>query len=114
MGPRCSRFRGHRRREDPRRVLGLVRSVDHVRRAEVLRIPFGYPVQTHSRAKIVTLVKTWLSERRIYTVGRFGEWAYINSDEALHRGYCLGLKLAKEESSEASWPLDPFTLEGSK
>jgi protoporphyrinogen oxidase len=74
--------------------MGVIPSPDYVRRAEVVRIPFGYPVQTHSRSRIVGLAQRWLSEHRIYTVGRFGEWAYINSDEALHRGHRLGMKLA--------------------
>jgi protoporphyrinogen oxidase len=83
-------------------IAGLLRmrvipSPDYVRRAEVLRIPFGYPVQTHSRSRTVALAQHWLSEHRIYTVGRFGEWAYINSDEALYRGHCLGMQLAKSE-----------------
>ncbi len=83
-------------------VTGLLRmavipSPDYVRRAKVLRIPLGYPVPTHSRNKIVALVQRWLGERRIYTVGRFGEWAYINSDEALFRGHSLGMKLATKE-----------------
>jgi len=84
-------------------VAGLLRmavipSPDYVRCTKVLRIPLGYPVQTHSRGDIVTLAQRWLSEHRIYTVGRFGEWAYINSDEALYRGHCLGTKLAMIES----------------
>ncbi|MGH7981977.1 MAG: protoporphyrinogen/coproporphyrinogen oxidase [Candidatus Udaeobacter sp.] len=77
--------------------MAVIPSPDSVRRAEVLRIPFGYPVQTHSRSNIVALAQQWLSEHRIYTVGRFGEWAYINSDEALYRGHCLGTKLAMRE-----------------
>jgi hypothetical protein len=83
-------------------VAGLLRmavipSPDYVRCTKVLRIPLGYPVQTHSRGNIVALAQRWLSEHRIYTVGRFGEWAYINSDEALYRGHCLGMKLATIE-----------------
>jgi protoporphyrinogen oxidase len=74
--------------------MGVIPSADYVRRAKVVRIPFGYPVQTHSRSRIVGLAERWLSEHRIYSVGRFGEWAYINSDEALYRGHCLGMKLA--------------------
>jgi UDP-galactopyranose mutase len=77
--------------------MGVIPSPDYVRRTEVLRIPFGYPVQTHSRRNIVALAQHWLSEHRIYTVGRFGEWAYINSDEALYRGHCLGMKLATSQ-----------------
>ena len=82
--------------------MGVIPSPRYVRRAEVLGIPFGYPVPTHSRGKIVALAQHWLSEHRIYTVGRFGEWAYINSDEALYRGHCLGMKLAMSEKVSRS------------
>jgi protoporphyrinogen oxidase len=83
-------------------VAGLLRmavipSPGCVRRTKVLRIPLGYPLQTHSRSNIVALAQHWLSEHHIYTVGRFGEWAYINSDEALYRGHGLGMKLAMSE-----------------
>jgi len=77
--------------------MGVIPSADYIRCTKVLRIPLGYPVQTHSRSKVVALAQDWLSEHRIYTVGRFGEWAYINSDEALYRGHCLGMKLAMTE-----------------
>ena len=79
--------------------MGVIPSPDYVRRTKVLRIPFGYPVQTRSRGNIVALAQHWLSEHRIYTAGRFGEWAYINSDEALYRGHCVGMKLAESEST---------------
>jgi hypothetical protein len=84
--------------------MGVIPSVDYVCRANVLRMPLGYPVQTHSRGNIVALAQHWLSEHRIYTVGRFGEWAYINSDEALYRGHCLGMKLAVSESTQRGGP----------
>ena len=84
--------------------MGVISSPDYVRRTKVLRIPFGYPVQTHSRSNIVALAQHWLSEHRIYTVGRFGEWAYVNSDEALYRGHCVGMKLALSESTECGGP----------
>jgi hypothetical protein len=78
--------------------MGVIPSADYIRCSEVLRIPFGYPVPTRSRSNIVALMQRWLNERGIYTVGRFGEWAYINSDEALYRGHCLGMKLAMNEA----------------
>ena len=84
--------------------MGVIPSPDYVRRTTVLRIPFGYPVQTHSRNNTVALAQHWLSEHRIYTVGRFGEWAYINSDEALYRGHCVGMKLAVSESTQCGGP----------
>ena len=84
--------------------MGVIPSPDCVRRTKVLRIPFGYPVQTHSRNNTVALAQNWLRKHRIYTVGRFGEWAYINSDEALYRGHCLGMKLAASESNQCGAP----------
>jgi len=78
--------------------MAVIPSPDYIRCTKVLRIPLGYPVQTHSRSNTVALAQRWLSEHRIYTVGRFGEWAYINSDEALYRGHCLGMKLAMSEN----------------
>jgi protoporphyrinogen oxidase len=77
--------------------MGVIPSHDYVRYTKVLRVPFGYPVQTHSRSKTVALAQDWLGKHNIYTIGRFGEWAYINSDEALYRGHCLGMKLATGE-----------------
>jgi hypothetical protein len=84
--------------------MGVIPSPDHIRSNTVFRIPFGYPVQTRSRNNTVALAQNWLREHRIYTVGRFGEWAYINSDEALYRGHCLGMKLAVTESIQCGSP----------
>lgn len=81
--------------------MGVIRSADDICRNEVFQIPYGYPVQTHSRSKIVARAQHWLGEHNIYTVGRFGEWAYVNSDEALYRGHCLGAKLAMGEERVA-------------
>ncbi|MEO8485296.1 MAG: FAD-dependent oxidoreductase [Betaproteobacteria bacterium] len=61
---------------DPRRIVA--------RRA--VRLPLGYPVPTHERPAIVVQAKAWLAPRGIHTLGRFGEWDYINADEALRRG----------------------------
>ena len=79
--------------------MGVIPSPGYIRRTKVFRIPFGYPVQTHSCSNIVELAQQWLTEHGIYTVGRFGEWAYINSDEALYRGHCLGMNLAMSDST---------------
>lgn len=73
---------------------GLVSSPGAIRATEVVSVPYGYPVPTHDRDAIVARLKDWLLDRGIHTVGRFGEWAYINADEALHRGLTLGRALA--------------------
>lgn len=73
--------------------LGIIASPADVLATEVLPVPYAYPVPTHDRDAIVARIKAWLRERGIHTVGRFGEWAYINADEALHRGLTLGRTL---------------------
>jgi protoporphyrinogen oxidase len=59
----------------------------------VLDARYAYPVPTHHRDGVVARARAWLRERNIETVGRFGEWAYINSDEAMQRGLRLGQSL---------------------
>jgi protoporphyrinogen oxidase len=76
-------------------TLGIIEGRGGVRATRVVRLPFGYPVPTHERAHSVEQIRGWLSGLGICTVGRFGEWAYINSDEALHRGLCVGADLAR-------------------
>ena len=43
-----------------------------------------------ARAATVSKVRAWLEEHGIAIAGRFAEWAYINSDEALARGMEIG------------------------
>lgn len=74
-------------------TLGLIRSPVEVRRTEVIRLPRAYPVPTRRRDAITRELRTWLQDRSIHSLGRFAEWAYINSDEAIFRGLTLGRKL---------------------
>jgi UDP-galactopyranose mutase len=85
---------------DPRRLvddviaglmeIGLIGGRAEIRAAETLRLDFGYPVPTHARDRIMRDARDWLADRGILLAGRFAEWAYINSDEALSRGLRLG------------------------
>lgn len=74
---------------------GIIKSLDEVRTTNTIKAPYAYPVPTHERDVIINRIKSWLEERAIYTLGRFGEWAYINSDEAIYRGLQLGESLKK-------------------
>ncbi len=78
------------------RKLRLLSDSDEIAATRVVRLPFGYPVPTHERARIVGDAAAWLESRGIWTLGRFGQWDYINSDEALHRGLRLGARLAAD------------------
>ena len=41
-------------------------------------------------------IKEWLKKYTVQTVGRFAEWDYINSDEALKRGLDIGNQISKK------------------
>jgi protoporphyrinogen oxidase len=79
-------------------VLGLIGSASEVVTTRVVSLPAAYPVPTLERAASVRRILGWLENLQIYAVGRFGEWAYINSDEALDRGLRLGRALAEGTS----------------
>jgi protoporphyrinogen oxidase len=69
---------------------GLISRASDVRGVEVMRLGFGYPVPTHARSHTLRMARAWLEEQGIAIAGRFAEWAYINSDEALARGMGIG------------------------
>jgi protoporphyrinogen oxidase len=71
-------------------ALGLIRSPALVRATRALFVPRAYPVPTAGRDGAVRVLRDWLAARQIFCAGRFAEWAYINADEALHRGLKLG------------------------
>lgn len=72
----------------------LIRSESEVEKIRIHEAKYAYPVPTHNRNEIVEDIQNWLNENQIYSIGRFGQWAYINSDEALHRGLVLGRSIA--------------------
>jgi protoporphyrinogen oxidase len=92
----CAQAHGHSGRTLERSVvdnlvkMGIVRDPSLVKEVRQLHVSHAYPVPTHQRPQTVQQAKDWLAGQQIFTVGRFGEWAYINSDEALHRGLQLG------------------------
>ena len=72
----------------------IIKSRDEVLDSKIVDVKYAYPVPTHDRREIVDSAKAYLRENDVYSLGRFGEWAYINSDEAMARGMILGEKLA--------------------
>jgi len=74
-------------------TMGILSRPEDVIATRVISVKHAYPVPTHARDSIVSAIRGWLEERDIHTVGRFGEWAYINSDEAMQRGLGLAARL---------------------
>jgi len=72
----------------------LIKSLNEVEKIVIHDAKYAYPVPTHNRDEIVREIQEWLNEHQIYSIGRFGQWAYINSDESLQRGLNLGRKIS--------------------
>ena len=70
--------------------LKVIKNSSEIKSLDIKNVKYSYPVPTHDRNLIVDEIKDFLKENDIYTVGRFGEWAYINSDKAIYRGLKLG------------------------
>jgi protoporphyrinogen oxidase len=65
-----------------------------------LDVKYAYPVYTHQRPELVAQIKSWLTEQDIYTIGRFGDWEYINSDKCVMKGLTLGRELRQRYGPE--------------
>jgi len=46
----------------------------------------AYIIYEHDRKKNVGLIRDWMHQNNIYGAGRFGEWEYYNSDQAMLSG----------------------------
>jgi len=73
--------------------MGLVDRASDVRSTRARVVERAYPAPTPGSAAAVRRLTEWLAEQHIHPAGRFAEWAYINSDEALYRGLSLGERL---------------------
>jgi hypothetical protein len=72
--------------------------VAHVRHLDV---PFGYPVYTPERPRIMSRIHSYLAHHDIRSFGRFGAWDYANSDECIRQGMELGRLLSRHASGDA-------------
>lgn len=79
---------------DSLQKMEIIKSHKEVLATRTIDVRYAYPVPTHNRIEIVASIRAFLQENDVYSLGRFGEWAYINSDEALARGMILGEQLA--------------------
>jgi len=84
--------------------LGIIDSPGEVIWKDHVDVRYAYPVYTPARRSIVSKIKTWLQSFHIYPVGRFGDWDYINSDEAVMKGLELGRELRTRYSVGTSEP----------
>ena len=79
---------------------GVLDSVEDVLWTGHLDVTYAYPVYTHDRSAIVRQIRDFLEPLGIYTLGRFGEWDYANSDQCIKRGMELAAELRTHGTSK--------------
>jgi UDP-galactopyranose mutase len=77
---------------------GLLDSMKDVLWTGHVDVTYAYPVYTHDRCEIVRRIRDSLRPVGIYTLGRFGEWDYANSDRCIKRGMELAADLRADET----------------
>lgn len=75
---------------------GILESASDVVWQGHVEVEHAYPVYTSERAGTVRRAAEWLEQRGIHTVGRFGRWEYINSDQCIRDGLALAKRLQAE------------------
>jgi protoporphyrinogen oxidase len=58
-------------------------------------VNYAYPVYTHARPGMVKKIKQYYDQYDIHTIGRFGDWEYINSDKCVMKGLNLARTLSE-------------------
>lgn len=90
---------------DLRRV-GLLAAGDEVLVVNQVDIPYAYVVQDHARVAAVRVIRAWLERQDIHLCGRYAEWEYYNSDNAIASGRAAAQRL----NDRAARPPQPDPL----
>ena len=67
-------------------AMGIVERSAHVIDSSVVTLEYAYPIYTRDTAAARRLILEKLEGHGVSCAGRFGEWLYINSDDAVMRG----------------------------
>ena len=71
--------------KDAQRV-GMIQPGDRILAANHIDLPFAYVVPDVHKDTHVATIRSWLTDQDIHLAGRFAEWAYYNSDQAMMAG----------------------------
>jgi UDP-galactopyranose mutase len=77
--------------------VGLKAREDRVLVADAVYMPYAYVIPQWHKDEAVSLIKDYLGEYDIYTVGRFGEWAYYNTDHSILSGKRAAEKIKEKK-----------------
>jgi protoporphyrinogen oxidase len=66
--------------------VGRMEKGDDVLVADAVLMPYAYVIPQKHKDSAVKLIKDYLIDQDVITIGRFGEWSYYNTDHAILAG----------------------------
>ncbi|HEY6327703.1 MAG TPA: hypothetical protein VI756_00080, partial [Blastocatellia bacterium] len=80
---------------DALRQTGILKESDNVEFSDQVDVPYSYVVFDFNRTTALRTIHTWMERVGIYPCGRFGEWGYHWSFEAIESGKRVAERVAE-------------------
>ncbi len=87
------------------RATGILSGSDQIVFQDQVDIPFAYVVFDEHRAPSLRTIHSWMESQDIYPCGRFGEWGYHWSFEAIDSGRRVARQVANACGLATAWPV---------
>ncbi len=75
---------------------GILRSSDQIVVQDQIDIPYAYVVFDFNREPSLRAIHAWMESVGLYACGRFGEWGYHWSFEAIESGRRVAARVAEQ------------------
>src|SRR5262249_5988904 len=79
---------------DALRQAGILDAEDRIVVEDQVDVPYAYVVFDFDRSPALEIIHTWMEQQGIYPCGRFGEWGYHWSFEAIESGRRVAARVA--------------------
>jgi protoporphyrinogen oxidase len=95
--------------ELPERVVGDLGRMGIVEKGDVLwararEVTYANVVFDEARGPALSVIEPWLDEQRILRAGRYGEWAYLWTDDAVRSGWRAADRVLSELALQSGRP----------
>jgi hypothetical protein len=78
------------------RATGVLKDSDEIVFQDVMDIPYAYVIFDFNRNESVEIIHRWMKSVGLYPCGRFGEWGYHWSFEAIESGMRVAAEVKKD------------------
>ena len=64
----------------------MVQSQDAIAVADTVDIPYAYVIYDEERKKSLPTIVNYLRQHDVFSIGRYGSWAYMSMEDTLLQG----------------------------